>query len=85
MDILNITYAGRSGDVPEVLAGSESDDDLRRYAVELIRAGTVVGLHVPDLAPDALDNFVIDRLPTLGRVYVRPKVPFGATAPTHSH
>ena len=45
---------------------------------EVVRAGGVHGLHVPHLADHAFDNFVVDRMQNGHRIYLRPKVPFGA-------
>lgn len=80
MTLLNITYDGRSetfdlpGDLPEA--------DVRRTAVELLRAGPnpgTNGLFFPDLPAGAFDDFVIDRQPGPEGIIVilRPKVPFG--------
>lgn len=84
MGILNITYGGRSADLAQPLDDDIADADVRRIAEELVRAGEVVGLVVRDLPPNAFRSFVVDRLAdpngTL-RIYLRPKVPFGAAAP----
>ncbi len=78
MAILNITYGGLSADYPLELDGHVSDADVKRIAVEVVRAGGVPGLAVPHLALDAFDGFVVDRLQNGLRLYLRPKVPFGA-------
>ena len=46
-----------------------------------IRSGGVRGLHVAQLADNAFANYVVDRLRSPQgeqRIYLRPKVPFGA-------
>jgi hypothetical protein len=46
-----------------------------------VRSGGVRGLHVAQLPFNAFDQFVIDRLRGADgaqRIYLRPKVPFGA-------
>jgi hypothetical protein len=81
MAILNITYQGQSADYELELDFAASDDDIRRIAVEVVRSGGVRGLHIAQLDPTAFDQFVIDRLRDADgaqRIYVRPKVPFGA-------
>lgn len=81
MAILNITYQGQSADYELALDYQASDADIRRIAVEVVRSGGVRGLHLPELRDDAFDLFVVDRLngPTgEQRIYLRPKVPFGA-------
>ena len=78
---LNITYHGLSADVPAELDYRTSDFDIKRIAVEIIRAGDLPGLQVANLADDAFRNYVVDRFdaPDGGkRIYLRPKVPFGA-------
>ena len=74
---LNITYAGRSGDVS--VGATVTDHDARRIAAEVIRSGTIPGIHSPRLRDTDLEDFVIDRFHEDGRatLYLRPKVPFG--------
>lgn len=80
MAILNITYNGLSVDHSVAIAEKMRDNDVRRTAVELIRSGSIRGLHIAHLPDHAFDNYVVDRLHTAqgNRVYLRPKVPFGA-------
>ena len=78
MAILNITFNGLSADYPLELDTQVTDRDLRRIAVEVVRAGGVPCLHVQHLAENAFDGFVVDRLQGGQRIYLRPKVPFGA-------
>jgi hypothetical protein len=83
MAILNITYQGQSADYELELDFAASDADIRRIAVEVVRSGGVRGLHLEQLGDHAFDNFVIDRLHApdgAQRIYLRPKVPFGARA-----
>ncbi len=78
MAILNITYNGLSADYPIEVDGVVSDADLKRIAVEVVRNGEVPGLHLPNINLRAFDGFVVDRLQGGARLYLRPKVPFGA-------
>jgi len=81
MSVLNITYNGHSADLPDELDDPVGDDDIRRIAVEVVRDGSLPGLHVPDLDDRAFTDFVVDRFDTVDggpRIYLRPKVPFGA-------
>ena len=78
--ILNITMNGLSCDVPAPLDYRTSDFDLKRIAVEIIRAGDLPGLHIANLPDRAFDHYVVDRFDTPAggkRLYLRPKVPFG--------
>ncbi len=79
--ILNITWSGISVDAELGFDGEATDRDIKRVAVEMIRSGDVPGLHVRMLPEDAFDHFVVDRFDTPEggkRLFLRPKVPFGA-------
>lgn len=78
MATLNITYNGLSADYPLELDPGTGDRDIKRIAVEVVRSGNAAGLHLPHLADDAFEHFVVDRLQNGLRIYLRPKVPFGA-------
>jgi hypothetical protein len=81
MAILNITYQGQSADYELDIDYAASDADIRRIAVEVVRSGNVKGLHLPDIGVNAFNAFVVDRLRAPNgeqRIYLRPKVPFGA-------
>ena len=83
MAILNITYNGLSADYPMKIDHHLGDRDIRRIAVEVVRSGGVPGLRIANLSERAFDNYVIDRFRTPeggDRIYLRPKVPFGAGA-----
>jgi hypothetical protein len=79
MATLNITYNGLSADYPLELDPGTVDRDIKRIAVEIVRSGNARGLHLPHLADDAFEHFVVDRLQNGLRIYLRPKVPFGAS------
>ena len=80
MAILNITYNGYSADYPRELDDYVSDADVRRIAIEVIRTGGLRGLHIANLPDNAFDYYMVDRFRGHGksRIYLRPKVPFGA-------
>jgi hypothetical protein len=78
MAILNITYGGLSADYPIELDHVAGDADLKRIALEVVRSGGVPGLHLANLPANAFDGYVVDRLQNGQRLYLRPKVPFGA-------
>ncbi len=81
MAVLNITYNGLSADYPLDVDYQLDDRDVRRIAIEVVRSGGVRGLQVPNLNDAAFDNYVVDRFDTPQggrRIYLRPKVPFGA-------
>lgn len=81
MAVLNITYNGLSADYPLEMDYALSDQDVRRIAVEVVRSGGVPGLQIANLRDDAFVHFVVDRFKGpdgAERIYLRPKVPFGA-------
>jgi hypothetical protein len=81
MATLNITYNGLSSDLPVEFDRAVSDADVRRIAVEVVRSGGMPGLHVANLPEDAFSHYVVDRFRGPRgdeRIYLRPKVPFGA-------
>lgn len=80
MSFLNVTYAGLSADFPIDANANLTDADVRRIAVEVVRAGGVRGRAFPQLADNAFDHYVVDRFTSPRgerRIYLRPKVPFG--------
>lgn len=80
MAILNITYGGRSADVPQPVEDWISDAEVARVAVEVVRAGALPGLGMVHVSRDVFRHFVVDRLRDHAgnlRIYLRPKVPFG--------
>ena len=83
MAVLNITYQGQSADYELAIDYRTDVAHIRRIAVEVVCSGGVRGLHLPDLGDGAFDHYVVDRLRAPGgeeRIYLRPKVPFGAGA-----
>jgi len=83
MAVLNITYSGLSADYPLDVEMNLTDRDVRRIAVEVVRSGGLRGLSIANLPEHAFDDYVVDRFDTPQggrRIYLRPKVPFGARA-----
>jgi hypothetical protein len=80
---MNITLQGLSADQEIEFDGEPSDADVKRVALELVRSGAIPGLHVRGLGDSAFDHYVVDRFDTAEggrRLFLRPKVPFGAGA-----
>lgn len=81
MAILNITLNGISADYPIEVEYELSNHDVRRIAVEVVRSGEIPGLHLAALDERTFDHYVVDRFHSPDgkrRIYLRPKVPFGA-------
>jgi len=82
MAVMNITYNGLSADYPLDVEYNLTDRDVRRIAVEVVRSGGLRGLSIANLPERAFDDYIVDRFDTPQggrRIYLRPKVPFGAT------
>ena len=75
--LVNITYAGQSGNLVTQLDVGMDDNSIRRICEEAVRGGEVPGV-LGNIPRNAFANFVIDRFngPET-RFVVRPKVPFG--------
>jgi hypothetical protein len=82
MAILNVTYAGRSADVPWDVDDKLTDAEVKRVAAEALREPAMRrALNTdPAVQPALFANFVVDRIhgpDNVLRLYLRPKVPFG--------
>src|SRR5262249_32750524 len=83
MASLNNTYQGQSSGYKLERHLAATQADIPRIAVEVVRSGGMRGLYIAQLPEHAFDHFVIDRLrgpDGAQRIYLRPKVPFGAGA-----
>jgi hypothetical protein len=79
--LINITYAGQSGNWFTNIDIGSDDNTIRRLCEEAVRGGEVPGVF-SNIPGNAFANFVIDRFNENGtnvqtRFVVRPKVPFG--------
>ncbi len=79
--VLNVTWAGQNGELPDPVPYDAADGDLKQMAAEAIRGGDI-----PGIAADPgvnLADFIVDRFgPVAGeiehhRLILRPKTPFG--------
>jgi hypothetical protein len=75
---LNITYSGQNGDLKDPISFDASDEDIKGWAVEAVRSGSVPGI---DAQEADFTDFVVDRFSAKedlpARVLIRPKTPFG--------
>jgi hypothetical protein len=81
MAILNVTYGGRSADVPWDVDDKLSDAEVKRVAAEAMRQQPLRrALPADPSRPALFTDFVVDRIngpDGVLRLYLRPKVPFG--------
>ena len=78
MAILNVTYGGRSADVPWEVDDKLSDAEIKRLALEAVRQQPLRRALRAETA--VFTHFVVDRIhgpDGVLRLYLRPKVPFG--------
>ena len=77
--VLNITWSGYNGEMPDPVSYDATDVDLKQMVSEAVRTGYVPGIDA-DVNVD-LTDFVVDRFAAKddqpNRIFVRPKVPFG--------
>jgi hypothetical protein len=79
--VVNITWGGANGELPDPVRYEASDAEIRQWAAEAIRGGSVPGIRA-DAGAD-LSDFMIERYASndevsYNRIFVRPKTPFGA-------
>ena len=78
MAVLNITYGGQQGTLPNPLAYDTVDAEVKRHATEALMTG-IPGITAKDEVD--LKDFVVDRFPAQddlpNRLSLRPKAPFG--------
>lgn len=79
MPVLNISYAGLSADFALEAGTNLTDGDVRRIALQVVRAGALRGAAFPQLADGTFDDYVVDRFTAPSgdrRIYLRPMVPY---------
>jgi hypothetical protein len=77
---VNITFAGSNGDLPDAVLADATDAEIKQWATEAVRAGSVPGIGVH--ADADFGNFVVDRFPAtevrpFRLISLRPKTEFG--------
>jgi len=77
--LVNVTWAGQNGDLPDPVAYDATDGDIRQWVTEAVRAGGIPGVGIDQTAN--FGDFVVDRFPATeespNRIMIRPKTPFG--------
>jgi hypothetical protein len=77
---LNISYGGQNGDLPDPVSFDSTDGDVKAFAQEAVRNGSVPGINADPTA--SFEDFVVDRYTATeevdyNRLMLRPKTPFG--------
>lgn len=77
---VNITFGGQNGDLPDPVNYNASDTDIRRWAAEAVRGGSVPGLRRnvgADFSDYVVDRFAANEQRPFNLIQLRPKTPFG--------
>ena len=76
---LNITIGGQNGDLAETVSFDANDADIKTWATEAIRTGSVPG--IPATPNADFTDFVVERFASNAErpatIMLRPKTPFG--------
>lgn len=76
---LNITISGMNGDLADPVPFDATDAEIRQWATEAVRGGSVPGITA--VADADFTDFVVDRFSSKddlpNRLTLRPKTPFG--------
>ncbi len=77
---LNITWGGQNGDLPDPIRLDSADGDVKQFAQEAVRGGSVPGIPLDANANFA--NYIVDRFPPneqrpYNTIFLRPKTEFG--------
>jgi len=77
---VNVTWAGKNGDLPDPVSFDATDGDVKQWVTESVRTGGIPGI---DGDPAAnFQDFVVERYNATAevpynRLFIRPKTPFG--------
>jgi hypothetical protein len=79
--MVNVTWSGSNGDMPDPVSYDSTDDAILQMVTEAVQTGGIPGIPSDNNAD--FENFVVDRFPATedrpNRIMVRPKTPFGET------
>jgi hypothetical protein len=78
--IVSVTYNGQMGDMPSAIPVESTDAQIRAWATESVRTGTIRG--IPADRNVNFNDFVIERFPPNAErnynvIMLRPKATFG--------
>tara|TARA_Y100000310_G_scaffold340338_1_gene435733 strand:+ start:4943 stop:5206 length:264 start_codon:yes stop_codon:yes gene_type:complete len=77
---LNVTWAGKNGEMPDPVPFDAGDGDLKQWATEAVQGGSIPGIEAD--ANVNFGDFIVDRFEAAddlpNRLFLRPKTPFGA-------
>ena len=79
--MVNITYQGEQGDLPDPVDYNAADGDIRQWVTEAVRAGDVPGItraHAnANFADFVVDRFAANEEVPYNRIAIRPKTAYG--------
>ncbi len=77
---VNITYAGQNGDLPDTVYVQATDAEIRAWATEAVRLGSIPGIHAirsANFSGYVVDRFAATHTRPYNLIQLRPKTPFG--------
>tara|TARA_R100000656_G_scaffold104176_1_gene76011 strand:- start:45897 stop:46172 length:276 start_codon:yes stop_codon:yes gene_type:complete len=77
---VNITWAGSNGDMAQPVATDATDAEIKEWAAEAVRTGSVPGLNADenvDFSDFVVDRFASTEVRPYSLISLRPKSPFG--------
>ena len=78
--LVNVTYGGKNGDLPDPVNFEASDGDIKQWVTEALQTGGIPGIDTDeraDLTDFVVDRFRADATSPTNRLFLRPKTPFG--------
>ena len=77
---VNITYAGKNGDLPDPVSFDATEGDIKGWVSEALRTGGVPGIEAAafvDLHDYVVDRFSSNEARPFNLIQLRPKTAFG--------
>jgi hypothetical protein len=78
--MVNITWNGQNGDLPDPVHYDSTDGDVLQWITEAVRAGNVPGIRADPKATFRelkIDRFARNGARPYNLIQIRPKTPFG--------
>lgn len=82
---VNVTYAGKNGDLPDPVNFDSTEGDIKGWVSEALRTGSVPGIPAAgyvDLHDYVVDRFEATEVRPFNLIQLRPKTAFGCTPNT---
>jgi len=77
---VNVTWERQNGDLPDPVNYDATDEEIRRWAAEAVRSGTVPGIPADedvDFTGYMVDKYDVGEGRPVPQIFIRPKTGFG--------